>query len=738
MDTWQVLENKVKTISSFLWNCNAINETINGVKIDCVLKPNVDRWIIIEITENHSLDKIRADITKISSCRQFLFSRNIYCEAYIVMRDEPTETMYTTGDGVNIKVLSYNSFSKLFIDYPTYTYIRNQRIFGSSVNPISGEADSNNYTPVFYENIRTKSKVSINDIAKFLLKGRRIVLLGNYGTGKSRCIRELFNILIERQLTRVVYPLAINLKENWGNHKAEEIIRRHFSLLGLSHMGDSAVKIIEKNSFILLLDGFDEVAAQVWSDDPSKLKQIRSSSLSAIKDLIKTTKSPVIITGREHYFNSNDEMFEAIGLEKNETELIRCKDEFTVEEMHNYLQTLSITIDIPIWLPRRPLICQIINTLEKEKIENILIETYSASEFWETLIKSICIREARISTILDAEKIYSILKELSHITRNKEGDVGPISISEINKSFEKVVGTPPVDESAVMLQRLPSLGRISSDSTDRRFVDYYILDGLRAEHLIEAVYNNQLGILAEYWINPLNKVGIEIVAKKIFSDKSANAFIEFLKMSLNGTNKIVTGDILASLVYYASNSILDLGGIAINKTNISCLNFSRSLIENFTLKDSSISQLDISSICFSRISFKECIITTIYGVPNEEEIPYYISDSLIEHYDANPMEVGDKFLDIKPTQMLFISIINKVFFYNNKLSESDLVSNFGNIQDRATAERIIKLLYKEKIVYKSESNEVYPKSYERKRMLEILKQLSKSKDKLWIKIGKLE
>ncbi len=737
MDTWKVLESKVKTISSYIWNCNAVNETINGVKIDCVLKPNNDKWIIVEVTENQSLDKIRTDISKLSSCRQYLFSQEIYCEAFIIMKDEPTETMQTTGEGVRIKILSFKSFSKLFLDFQSYSFIRNQKIFGSSVNPISGEIDTNRYTPVFYENIKTKKKININDIAKYLLNGKRIVLLGNYGTGKSRCIRELFNILIERQLTRIIYPLAINLKENWGNKKAEEIIRRHFSLLGLSHMGDAAIKIIEKDSFIFLLDGFDEVAAQIWSEDPSRLKQIRSSSLSAIKDLIQTTKSPLIITGREHYFNSNEEMFEAIGLKMSDTELLRCKDEFTIEEMNHYLQSLSVTNEIPIWLPRRPLICQIINTLEKDKIENIFVKSYSASEFWETLIKSICVREAKISPILDSEKIYNILKEIAHITRIKQGDVGPISISEINKSFEKILGTPPVDESAVMLQRLPGLGRISSESTDRQIVDYYILDGLRAEHLVDVVYNNKLSILDETWINPLRKVGIEIVAKKIFSDKSANVFIEFLKKSINAKNKVISGDILASLIYYSSKSILDLGGITIANTDISCINFSKSLIDNFNLKDSEISQLDISNTSFSRISIKGCIINEIYGVKDPEEVPHFITDYLIEEFHEKPMEVNDKYLDIKPTQMLFISIINKVFLYKNKMSEMDLISNFGNDQDRATVGRLIKLLYKEKIIYKSEDDIVHPKTYERKRMLEILKQLNKSKDKLWLKIGKI-
>ena len=736
MESWAVLQENVKTISSFIWNCPSNNETINGVKIDCVLKPTKDYWIIVEVTENQKLDKVRTDITKIATCRQYLFSQNIFCKGFIVMKNDPTESMITTGEGSSILVQSYTTFSKQFIDYPSYSYIRNQKAFGSSVNPFSGEPDSNNYTPVFYENIRTKKNLTLGEIAKYLLRGKSLVLLGSYGTGKSRCIRELFSSMIDRPFTRIVYPIAINLKENWGIQRADEIIRRHFGALGLTQFSDPVIKILDKNNFIFLLDGFDEVGAQIWSDDPSKLKQIRASSLSAVKDLIQLTSSPIIISGREHYFNSNEEMFEAIGLKSSETEIIRCKDEFSIDEMNNYLKNLSITTDIPIWLPRRPLICQIINTLEKDKLKNIFVNSYSASEFWDTLIKSICERESKISPVLDSENIYSILKEISHLTRIKQGNVGPISISEINRTFEKVLGTPPVDESAVMLQRLPALGRISSESTDRQFIDYYILDGLRAENLIDIVYNNTIETLDENWIHPIQNIGIEILAKRIFSDKSAYVFLEFLKKTLSATNKIISGDLLASLIYYASTISLDLNGIMIYKTTITSINLSKSLIENFIINDSYINDLDISGCKSSSITIKDCIIKKIYGISDLDEVPSFIVDSMVAEFESTPMEIGDRFLEIKPSQMILLSIIKKTFFLSyTGNTEAELLYNFGSKQDKACASKIVRILLREKILSKSFNGQLHPKSYHRKRMINLVQKLNNSQDKLWHEIG---
>ena len=54
---WQDLERRIRNIASNRWNCNATTETIAGVKCDCVLKPQPDEWIIVEITEESSLEK---------------------------------------------------------------------------------------------------------------------------------------------------------------------------------------------------------------------------------------------------------------------------------------------------------------------------------------------------------------------------------------------------------------------------------------------------------------------------------------------------------------------------------------------------------------------------------------------------------------------------------------------------------------------------------------------------------
>ncbi|WP_157693200.1 hypothetical protein [Burkholderia gladioli] len=96
--------------------------------------------------------------------------------------------------------------------------------------------------------------------------------------------------------------------------RATEFITRHFTDLGLIDLVQDSLKTAFSPASIFLLDGFDEIGAQTWSDDPTKLVEIRKQSLVGVKDIIQRAKGGVLITGREHYFNNDAELLECLGL----------------------------------------------------------------------------------------------------------------------------------------------------------------------------------------------------------------------------------------------------------------------------------------------------------------------------------------------------------------------------------------------------------------------------------------
>lgn len=230
---WKDFEKRVREIASFRWNCNAVTETIAGVKCDCVLKTSADCWIVVEITQENKLSKIRGDIAKLRTIRGALFQKEIYSLCYFVMETTPTDSMRAAGNEQKVFVKSAEEFQNEFFDYGSYIHIRNKKQFGSLVNLETGEPENNEYVNVSYLNSYNNQELSIEDIVNLLKAGKKIILKGDYGLGKSRCVKQIFDSFILNPIENP-YVVAINLRDHWGAKRGKEILDRHFDDLGLN------------------------------------------------------------------------------------------------------------------------------------------------------------------------------------------------------------------------------------------------------------------------------------------------------------------------------------------------------------------------------------------------------------------------------------------------------------------------------------------------------------------------
>ena len=438
---WEELEVRVRTLGSYIWNAPANSEEVHGVRCDAVIKLNPDRWILLEITKINSLEKLRTDLAKFAVLKPALQAEGIHSTCYFVTLNESKASLIQSAKPQGVTVLSVNQLEKMFFDYEQYHFVRNSKPFGSAVDISSGEKDTLPYVPVTYNEVGRTRTYTLQELADVLCNKKRIILLGNYGTGKSRCVQEVFAKLGEQVDERHFYPLAIDLRDHWGLRRGTEIIRRHFDDLGFSKGTDSALRVIDTGAIALLLDGFDEIASQVWSDDPKKLEEIRVQSLMGVADLIRSSQGGVLVVGREHYFNSNDEMFRCLGLEPKKTLIVSCAEEFSNEQMEKYLDAVRPNLRIPNWLPRRPLVSKMVASFNDDELTN-LSNDGGEVDFWDRLLSSICKRESRIHPSLDPSTIRSILLKVANLSREKINDLGPISLKELNDSFESVVGDP--------------------------------------------------------------------------------------------------------------------------------------------------------------------------------------------------------------------------------------------------------------------------------------------------------
>ena len=732
--TWKALEERVRTIAEYIWNTPAKLEELHGVRFDAVLRPAPDRWILIEITESNTLPKLRTDVAKFAGVRLALLAEGIHATCHFVTRDPPSQSLVTTAKGQRVNALSVDQLERSFFDYNKYRYVRLSRPFGSAVDPLSGEKDELPYIPVHYAELGRNRTYTIHDLAAALLRQRRIILLGSYGTGKSRCIQEVFAKIAELAGQPRSYPLAIDLRDHWGLRRATEIIRRHFDELGLSSSADSAIRLKNNAGLTLLLDGFDEIASSVWSDDPVKLKQIRRHSLAGVADLIANSRAGVLISGREHYFNSDEEMFLCLGLDPNRTLVVSCADEFSNEQMHEYLRAVRPGLNIPHWLPRRPLVSKMLAGFEGPEI-SALSNDGGETDFWQRLLDAICMRESRIHTSLDTSTIRSVLLELAHLSRTKADNVGPISLDDLNAAFETVVGHRPQDEASAMLQRLPILGRVDRNSSDREFVDTYILDGLRATWVAEmTVVGTDAEASHETWKHPLGAFGQVVLTQHIIDSGNHSGYLQFLRRLASSKNRVLAGDILTALLGIEELEV-DFRNLVVADAHLGIVNLAESRVTNIRIEDSFIEELTAGEQPPSGVAIIRCLIRTLRGFANYGTLPKWLGDSSIERFDGLENVARIREAQMSKEQRIFVTVVHKTFFQPGSGRKEDaLLRGLGAAGDRKIAHRVLSMLIDEGILIKYPGNQgpVYvPVRKHTRRMARIISQLKYSSDPLW-------
>lgn len=738
---WSKFEDQVRDIASMLYGRPCEPGRVAGNDIDGIVKIDDTQWVLIEITINFTLAKVRDDLGKLLLARSALFQKGILSRGVVVVNETPTRAMLEGAKENNLSIVSHNELAAEFFEYPRYAFARKQYAFGSSVNPENGEIDRTAYVPVLYQSESTGKDVSIAQIGEGLLSGKNYVILGEYGSGKSRCVSEVFNFLADKWGDTFLFPIAINLRECWGLESGDEAIRRHLNKLGLDQMSSSAIRAYNRKSILFLLDGFDEIGTQSWSVDDARLKQLRAQALLSARDIVNHAGRGVLVTGRDHYFSTDKEMLSALGMEESKTVIIRVKEEFSVREMLSYFAATKISVALPEWLPRRPLICHTIAQLDDDERDDIFGASDNEAVFWNHFIKILCKRDARINAAFDADTIYHVFLSLALVTRTKPGDVGTISQRELQEAFEAVVGQLPVEDAAVMLQRLPSLGRVSSDTSDRQFIDTYILDGLRAhqiEQVVKADEENKRAISRATWTNSLQPLGQKVLAS--LAKDTPGGYLNLAKLSSSEKNKVLAGDIVSSLIKLRGDG-LDFEGYTLDDASISEIDFVGTSPTNLTIVNSTIEQVILPSSPPKGVRLEGNLISRIAGASSVAGLGDWIASNEVDHFDSvkNTSRIRDA--DLSPALELLATIVKKTFFQpGTGRKEAALTRGLsGNLLNKV-APRVLNVLVSENTLsfFKGDEGKVFtPNRSQTARMEKMLSELKSSNDVIWTQVASL-
>jgi len=744
--TWVELENHARAIAELRWNSKCVEEHIDGVDFDGVIRISRDEIVIIECTVENNLEKVRADINKIAPTRMRLAASGVLCRGFIVLRDSPTRSMREAGEQQHITVCSISEFERDLFDFQAYVHLREKHQFGSAVDPTTGATDSRSFVPVEYVDTEKGRHLTIDNISDDLIQKKHIVLVGDYGTGKSRCAREVFSKLKQKSNQAGAFTLSINLREHWGSRTAIEILTGHLSSLGLSTSFDNIIRLYNSGNLILLLDGFDEVGAQTFDFRRENRTSIRRHALEGVRDLISKSKGGVLITGRSHYFDSDAELLSCLGLAQlnRSTKILKSPDDFTTEQGESYLRTIGIDASIPKWLPRKPLVFQVLGSIGKAEVASLLSKDFDQFPFWATFIQAVCRREANIHTTLAPSAVHAVLLELAQTARLNQEALGRLTPADISDAYERAIGNAPDDSGKQMLSRLCMLGRLEPESPDRQFIDRSILDILRGERLVMDIFQMKGALDGVPWKQSLGIKGTIYAANQVAMYDLEPHCLSFLSKFSNTAKPQQLAEIV-SLLTLVGTEPMDFRAIQLLKTEIPIFHAGQREIKNISIRNSLITMLVLDNCKISDrsgVSIDSSLFSIVSGVSNPTGLPNWIKSSDVIEFEriSNVSRIRDSHTD--PSHKLFLSIIHKIFFQPGKGREeaSLLKGGFGQKYDPKLIQEILKLLRNEGLVerFKGDDGWVYtPNRRHTDRMAKIMAELSLSEDKLWKEVGKL-
>ncbi|MBB4515856.1 NACHT domain-containing protein [Paraburkholderia fungorum] len=744
--SWRSLEHYVRSLGQILWQRPVNPDRIDGVNFDGVARIGDDEIVLLEITEEHSLDKIRTDVAKIAPVKLRLAAQSIVARAYIVLSSEPTQGMVDVGKEHKIHVMSARTFAQQAFDFPAYESSRVDSAFGSAIDPITGQPDSNEYIPVTYSLAGESKPLSVQDICEKLSKKNRLVLLGEYGTGKSRCVRESFRILAKNYRNASAYPLAINLREHWGALSGVEIIAGHFQRLGLSGSVDRVMQLLRAGGILLLLDGFDEVGTQTFGNSEDRRASIRKHALSGVRDLLSISTGGALITGRPHYFNDDAELLDALGLtlRNNSHSIVRCPEEFGNAEADAYLAALGLNAQTPKWLPKKPLMFQILATVDRGDAEEILKSESGEIGFWGQFIDTVCVREARMHTSIEASTVRTVLSNLARLTRKSNRNLGRLTPKDVDHAYEQATGYAPDESGQLMLSRLCTLGRIEPESPDRQFVDPYIVQLLFAECIVEDVLNKSHEVLDETYIQVLEPLGLYFLAQWIETYDFESEVLAFVHRQGNAKNSQLIGELVAALLLMGG-APLDFSGTQIVGAEICLLALGFREFSNIAFSDCIIGLAAFDNCLVapsSSVSITKTEIVRATGLSSASALPTWVRDCKLHNADNISNASRIKASRLPAAQKLFLAIIHKIFFQRGggRKENSLYKGGFGQNFDKKLIDKILSILVSRGMVEKSKDSSGFiynPKREFTSRMKAIRDQLALSNDPLWIELETL-
>lgn len=741
--TGSEFENEVRNIARALWSSEpgaGASLLVDGRERDCIFEQE-HLTHYVEVTMLRTMEKVRNDVEKMTKLRDKQVKAGHLMKLWIVTLEEPTADQRTYCRANGVEILSLTEFRRRIIDANQYLEIRQNHPFGSASDPQSNSSDLSKvkYQPIAIHNDSSGQSTAITDVADMLLNRQQVLLLGDYGMGKSLNIRQLFLELRKRYfnskgLSQI--PVVLNLREHWGQTDPMEALRRHADLVGFDQAGQ-LVRAFNAGRLTILIDGFDEVGSTPWTKLPTKqLRSLRKNAVQLVAKFVHQTrgKSGLLIAGREHFFDSRDELRDAFELRGNVITL--TLDEFTDEEASAFLKLQGLSDDLPDWFPKRPLL--LANLAARGIIHDVLAASVEVEPAvaWDHLVDQICQRESAIHLFLDARGIRRILENLANVARRAPLNVGPITEDQLAEAFRAEVGAYPDESARPLLQRLPGLSLRNQQDGSRNFLDDHMLNILRAGRVREYAFDPWSDPNAVGWKHGLCSLGAQLVSERLATvDKSQVQVVLGAKEAISRWKAptLALDLVLISQMLATDKGDGDFSGLIIEDGSCDVLDLANYPSPvNLRLKSCFISELILPNEQTANLSLDNCLIEKVVGVSEQSSLPDWISEAEVYNFDeesTNAKIMEERRLPV-PVRVLLV-ILRKLYKQRGSGRRENALFRGLDAAAQTYVEEVLQILVRDKLTFsvkRGSYNIWYSVSGKRRRVTDILNSAGQGTD----------
>jgi hypothetical protein len=534
--------------------------------------------------------------------------------------------------------------------------------------------DKDEYVPLPIRSVTGPEEQSVVSLSRLLEQKKVVTLVGNFGSGKSLTVREVFYTLEKRYVNadHKLIPLAINLREHWGQTSIPEILTRHATALAYERPND-LVRVWNADGAVALLDGFDELAAQFIVSTYRNRRAARRTATDIIRKFVEQARGRMglLLTGRGHYFDSLDELRGSCGLLQSDP--IFELQPFGEAEATTYLHRKGIKTGLPDWVPRTPLLLGYLASGDLLEVVAGLPRRDSSALAWDAFLTLIAERDAKLSHDIDPAAIRQLLERLATRTR-REQEIYEIDEADLTEAFREVTGYAAVDATNVLLQRLPGLQYAAptlgltpraGGEGRRSFVDPHMREALEGSDLVRFLLHPYTAFANFTMQRPLTSFGCEIaglLAQRAYVQPTQH-LVAAREAAQRHRDPTLALDCLLAASDRSDVEVLDCRGLTLQDAYADEIDATRLRVTNLTLDHCAVNLLSLSGDPPAGFTLERPFITRVEGATSRDGLPGWVREpeeaEIFDGAGSNAAMMGRS--DIPMPVRVLLTIIRKLF-----------------------------------------------------------------------------